>query len=343
MTTLPLAAQPVHDAESSPWVQVAVGILLRNFPECPQVLMAKRSEGQHYAGYWEFPGGKVEADEHPDQALTRELKEELAIQVDTAYPWGGPHHFVYPHARVRLFFYRITQWQGEVQGAEGQCIQWFDLADLPEDTILPANRPLLRFLRAPVTHLVTDIARYGQNTTLERLNAWLNQPTPFSIQVRDKTLSPEERKAWGQQILTQVKARRTDCPVLWNGDPETAAHLGFDGVHCPQTIWTDPAFKWPDTLPESFWKSAACHTPEHLKQLEHLNFDSATYSPVYPTTTHPDAPHLGWAAFQSGIECCSRPIYALGGLSSKHTSTALEHGAHGIALCSAAWAEPLLS
>ncbi len=341
MTSLIPSNLPYASPSTLPTVKVAVGLLLRNFPERPQILMAERTGNQHYAGFWEFPGGKLEAGEHADTALSRELTEELAIHPTLFYRWGGVRQFVYPHAHVHLFFYRITEWEGTPEGAEGQTIEWFDLYSLPEETILPANRPLLRFLRAPITHLITDVARYGEKNLLKQLKIWLDQPTPFSIQIRDKTLSENERKQWGHRVLSLVKNDRNDCPVLWNGSPAIASSLGFDGVHCPQNIWTAPDFVWPEHLPLSFWKSAACHTSEHISRIEQLHFDSATYSPVKMTTTHPHTPALGWNQFETDIQQSIIPIYALGGLHPGDITTAFRHGAHGIALCSSAWESTL--
>ena len=335
MTSLSSSDSPV--SLTLPTVKVAVGLMLRNFPNRPQILMAERTGNQHFAGFWEFPGGKLETGEHPDTALSRELIEELAINPTVFYRWGGVRQFVYPHAHVHLFFYRITDWAGTPRGAEGQTIQWFDLHSLPEETILPANRPLLRFLRAPVTHLITDIVRYGEKNTLRQLQIWLEQPASFSIQIRDKTLSETERQHVGHRILSVVKHTRNDCPVLWNGTPDCALANGFDGVHCPQNIWTAPHFNWPENLPASFWKSAACHMPEHLSRVEQLGFDSATYSPVKTTTTHPSTSAIGWDTFKNDTQQSVIPVYALGGLQPNDINTAFKHGAHGIALCSSAW------
>src|SRR5204863_205098 len=108
-------------AASSPLpIDVAVGILMKPNGD---VLLGRRPEGKPYAGYWEFPGGKVETGESILDALKREFVEELGMQVMSAEPWCGVEH-VYPHAHVRLHFYISRDWQGEPQSLEGQALAW---------------------------------------------------------------------------------------------------------------------------------------------------------------------------------------------------------------------------
>lgn len=331
----PKVTEPV--IEDGSWVYVAVGLVLRNFPHAPEVLMAERTGHQHYSGYWEFPGGKVEKGEIPFDALERELYEELAIKTTSAYPWGGPRHFVYPHAKVRLFFYRVTEWEGEPHGAEGQTIRWFPVNALPDELILPANKPLVKLLKAPPLQLITDLEHYSAEIILRRIEEWCDRTTPFSVQIRDKHLPLNERLAWGTQIKSLVESRRADCMIIWNGDADTAYSHGFHGVHTPSNLWQTEAFCWPSNLPDTFWKSAACHTQKDLIDAEKKGFDSATYSPIAPTPTHPDAEILGWTQFHLGAKNTTLLVYGLGGLTPYDMHTALEHGAHGIAICSSAW------
>lgn len=125
---------------SKPPIDVAVGILMKANGD---VLLGQRPAGKPYEGYWEFPGGKVEAGEAILDALKREFLEELGITVVTAEPWCGVEH-VYPHAHVRLHFYISREWQGEPQSLEGQAFAWQGSVDL--EPLLPATIPLLAWL-----------------------------------------------------------------------------------------------------------------------------------------------------------------------------------------------------
>lgn len=97
-------------------IDVAVGILMKDNGD---ILLAERPAGKPYEGYWEFPGGKVEAGETIEEALKREFMEELGIAIASADPWCGVE-FVYPHAHVRLHFYISHDWKGVPQSREGR-------------------------------------------------------------------------------------------------------------------------------------------------------------------------------------------------------------------------------
>lgn len=125
---------------NNPPINVAVGVLLQ---ADGAALFAQRPEGKPYAGYWEFPGGKVEAGEDIFSALQREFVEELGMQIISGEPWVCVEH-IYPHAHVRLHFYLCREWQGEPQGLEGQAFAWYG-RNYPEP-LLPATIPLMPFL-----------------------------------------------------------------------------------------------------------------------------------------------------------------------------------------------------
>ena len=122
-------------------VDVAVGVLIQNDGA---FLLTSRPEGKPYAGYWEFPGGKLEAGETVEQALERELHEELGIVVSQIELWRE-ELVDYPHALVRLHFCKVLQWSGDLQMLEGQRFTWQQLP-VTVAPVLPGTIPVLEWL-----------------------------------------------------------------------------------------------------------------------------------------------------------------------------------------------------
>lgn len=122
-------------------VDVAVGVLVR--PD-GAFLLTSRPPGKVYAGYWEFPGGKLEPGESVEQALSRELHEEIGVTIGTVRRWRV-QEFDYPHARVRLHFCKVFDWDGEIQMREGQQMAWQRLPSTVEP-LLPGTVPVLQWM-----------------------------------------------------------------------------------------------------------------------------------------------------------------------------------------------------
>ena len=131
------AGSNAPDGERTP-VDVAVGVLI---DAAGRFLLTSRPEGKVYAGYWEFPGGKLEAGETVEQALRRELHEELGIKIGAARPWNI-ELIDYPHARVRLHFCKVFEWSGEFQMRERQTMSWQTLP-VQVAPLLPGTLPVL--------------------------------------------------------------------------------------------------------------------------------------------------------------------------------------------------------
>ena len=144
MTQGPLMAdadRPREGGADRPVTEVAVGVLIQ--PD-GSFLLTSRPQGKVYEGYWEFPGGKLEAGETVDQALRRELEEELGIHIGAVQPWKS-EVVDYPHALVRLNFCKVFDWQGELQMRENQSFVWQQLP-VQVVPVLPGTVPLLQWL-----------------------------------------------------------------------------------------------------------------------------------------------------------------------------------------------------
>ena len=135
------AGLPRQGGANRPVTEVAVGVLIR---EDGAFLLTSRPTGKAYAGYWEFPGGKLESSESVEQALKRELHEELGITIGAAHPWKT-EMVDYPHALVRLHFCKVFLWEGALQMREAQSFAWQQLP-VQVQPVLPGTVPVLAWL-----------------------------------------------------------------------------------------------------------------------------------------------------------------------------------------------------
>ena len=274
-------------------VEVAAAVMLR--ADGSEFLLAQRPEGKVYAGYWEFPGGKVEPGETVRAALVRELHEELGISVTACSPWLT-RVFTYPHATVRLNFWRVTAWDGEIgitAPLEHAAVDWQKCGNSANVApILPANDPILKALALPTTMAITMAEVEGVERQLERLEEALTNGLRL-VQVRDKGW-PQAQRLWFAETVTRL----AECA----------------------------------TRPDFTWVGASCHSAAEIARAGALDFDYALLGPVLPTPTHPESPGIGWQEFANQLAGNTLPVMALGGMKPAMLAEAQGHGAHGIAL-----------
>lgn len=277
-------------------------------------LLARRPEGKVYAGWWEFPGGKVDAGESATDALVRELREELGIVARTVYPWIV-RVFAYEHATVRLHFFRVTAWEGEPSPQERQLIAWQRLGEQMVAPMLPANAPVLASLSLPDEYAIT-----GADTTVAMVQARLQAGLRL---LRVRKPAPE-RAAFERAIasLPEVGVAR----VLGSSGSS------FTGVHV-----TAAELMVLTARPAATLCAASCHTRGEIEHAMALGLDFAVLGPVKPTATHPGAATLGWSGFAELARGASIPVYAIGGLQRADLPDAWAAGAHGVAMIRGAW------
>ena len=306
-------------------VDVAVAVLIRSDGA---VLLAQRPQTKVYSSYWEFPGGKIEPGEPVPEALKREVREELGIEVERAYPWIT-RVFVYPHAKVRLHFYRVYAWRGEPRAVEHQAIAWQRPDAIELDPLLPANGPVIRSLMLPSEYAITHAGALGFELFLSKLEARLRGGLKL-IQIREKTLAPQAVAEFARRVTALARAH--GAKVLVNSDAALAREIGADGVHL-----TAEQLRGALSRPDLPWCGASCHSSEQLRSAEALGVDFVVLGPVRPTPSHPDVTPLGWERFREVAKDAAVPVYALGGIAPSDLERASSYGAHGIAMVRGSW------
>lgn len=313
---------------------VAVAILTK---ENGEYLLASRPQGKPWAGWWEFPGGKIEENESAEYALMRELKEELGIAATVIQPWlqriyDYPQTQDSPAKTVHLHFFFVTEWQGELHAHEGQQLSWQNPQAISVSPVLPANAPILKALALPPIVAISNVAEMGEAAFLQALEKQLKNGLTL-IQLREQACKPYYISL-AEQVIPLV--HQYGAKILLNGDINLAQNLGADGVHLPSKMLMNLTQK-PKNLPADFLLAASCHNALELAHAEQLGLDFVVLSPVNPTKSHENAETLGWKKFAQLIEKIEIPVYALGGMTLDDLPQALTCGARGVAMQRAIW------
>lgn len=299
-----------------------------------RVLLAQRPAGKHLAGFWEFPGGKLEPGEAPRLALVRELREELGVLIK---PQDGvplvriPWH--YGERGLLLDAWQFTHWQGTPAPLEGQALRWQLPWEVDLATLAPADRPILQALRLPVIYAITpaDVPPEHADMWYVRIAEAMERGVRL-IQLRFPLWPIEHVRALAARL--QPLALHHQANLLLNRDIDGARQLGAGiGVHL-KSAQLDELLERP--LPWSQLISASCHDAAQLCVSVHLA-DVATLSPVGPTASHPGTPTLGWPRFQALAQATPLPVYALGGMAPALADEARKHGAQGVAGIGSFW------
>ena len=291
-------------------------------------LLGQRAADTFYPGYWEFPGGKVEAGETPYQALVRELREELEIEVERAYPWIEREH-VYEHAHVRLHFFRVVAWRGEVKDSVHQALSWQRPGATDVAPMLPANAPVLKALALPDRYGVTHAHEIGVGPQLAALESALGEGLRL-VQLRESRLPADQREPFAAAAV--ALCHRHGARVLVNGDAQLAWAVGADGLHLTgeqlATLRGRPGFPL---------VAASCHDAADLRRAAHFDLDFAVLGPIRPTASHPGQAGMGWDGFAGAAAGLSMPVYGIGGLDETDRESAFAAGAQGIAAIRSVW------
>lgn len=299
-----------------------------------EILIARRPDHVHQGGKWEFPGGKLEAGESAADGVVREIREELGVTVTAQQPLIRISHD-YPDKQVLLDVWRVTAFEGQPAGMEGQDVRWVARADLRHFDFPAANVPIVAAVQLPPLYVISpdteSVARF-----MADLEATVASGARL-IQIRVFALTSAD---WRELLSAlQCLRNRVDVTFLINSATARRYAVGedfstvFSGIHLTSadllTLRRRPA--------HCQWVAASCHSWEEIERAERIGVDFVTLSPVRPTRSHPDVRPLGVEQFAQWVEGARLPVYGLGGLQAGDVQQLQALGAHGVAGISGFW------
>jgi 8-oxo-dGTP diphosphatase len=305
-----------------------VAAVIRNAER--EILLALRPSDKHMGGLWEFPGGKCETGESPQQALARELHEELGIVIEDPLPLIQVRHD-YPDLHVLLDVYEVLSFSGQAHGAEGQQVRWVASSALADYQFPAANRSIVSAAQLPSRYLITPEQLSPEQ--LYRGVEWALEQGYRLFQLRASHLSAVEYKTLARrlQVLCAGRAQlMLKGDLAWQADfPDAGWHLTAQQLHA--------LAGQARPLVEGRWLAASCHNAEELALAMALLVDFVTLSPVLATQTHPGAATLGWDVAQELLRQFNAPAFLLGGLVERDVEQARDIGGQGVAAIRGLW------
>lgn len=308
-------------------IHVMVGAIL---DPAGRILVTKRPDHVHQGGLWEFPGGKLEAGESPEQGLARELAEELGIQVQDSRPLIRIRHD-YGDRCVLLDVRAVQAYAGIPAGLEGQPLAWQHPGQMDPAAFPAADRPIISALRLPACMLITGPDPRETGVFLARLARAIDNGVRL-VQLRAHALDQAQYRALAQEAY--VLCEQSGVHLLLNRDPQQTRDVPRHGLHLSSSV-----LKRLEARPGEDYDlvGASCHDADDLQAAARLGLDYALLSPVQATASHPDVQPLGWTRFAALVDAASLPVYALGGLTASDLADAHAYGAQGVAAIRGFW------
>lgn len=301
-------------------VHVAVAVIFNTDGE---VLVALRDANQHQGGLWEFPGGKVEAGESVEQALAREILEEVNLHINAALPLLRIR-YDYVDKSVLLDVWEVLDYSGKAHGCEGQALEWRELSTLDSVDFPAANAPIVKALQLPRELAITP--EFSSIDAMQTVLQYYRQSGIRAVLLRQKNLGTEQYADYFR--CASAFCADAGISLVAHGEPESVLELNPAALHLTSSALLNLTQR-PVSGPQLL--SASCHSMQELQQAAVLGVDFVILSPVLDTPKYSEGSALGWPGFRSLREQVSLPVYALGGLGRADLAMARSWGAHGIA------------
>ena len=307
---------------------VVVGIIKNTANE---VVVTKRKSDAHLGGLLEFPGGKLEANETPKEALQRELKEELDIHVHQCLPLVQVP-YTYPEKSILLDVYTIVGYSGSILAKEGQKLTWRGVATLNYEDFPAANYAIIRAIQLPNLISVTPRLNKVTELFLQHFEKVIKKDTISIIQLRCHELSNSKYIELAEHCAQLCKQYRTK--LILNREVGCLEEINAAGLHL-----TSKRLAATSERPSgrSYLIGASCHNLDDLLHASQINLDYAFLGPVLEKNTNVSKQSLGWNKFHELVKSSRIPVYAIGGLVAADVNIAIRYGGQGVAAIRDLW------
>lgn len=311
-------------------INVVVGVIIDSNH---RILLARRANDAHQGGKWEFPGGKQEPGETNYAALSRELKEELDINVNDARPFLN-FRYAYNDKKIAFYTWLVKSWSGTPRGRQGQPLTWVSFEDLSPENMPLANANIINALHLPDFYLICPEPNVDISIYLEVLESCLQEGVRL-LQLRMRETYYQEQPDFIPSIKKLCEKYKTS--IFLNSSPMDAIAWQVDGVHLNsiRLLQINEPINNQDLR-----VSASCHNKIEIEQAMRINAEFIVLSPVNHTNSHPDAEPLGWKKFTDLVSYSNIPVFALGGMTPEDMDKSWNSGAHGLATLGGIWLSP---
>ena len=284
-----------------------------------QILITKRRKNQFMPNYWELPGGKIKTGEDEEDALARELQEELGIKtLRISLKHVMTHH--YKDKTVNLSIYNVESYKGNVTGSEGQDVRWCNLKNLSNYKLLPTMRIIINRIRLPEYYWITPDER-DPELLLQKCQNHLITGAKI-IQLRSKDLIEHSYIGKIHNLCQSYEAR------LILNVPNKTFKEPCDGWH----LTSEELLKYSKRpCANNKLLGASAHNIKEAKYAETISVDYISLAPIEETPSHPNATPLGWEVAKDIVSKSNLPVYLLGGMGRDSLGRALKIRAQGIA------------
>ncbi len=284
-----------------------------------------RKKDQFMDGFWGLHVGKIEAGESKEQAIIRELKKELGIQISQLSLHQTMMH-QYEDRTVQLSIYNINEYRNTPLGIEGQAISWVGINELNDYKLLPTVKTFIDSITLPDKYWITPSTDHQSDRWTEKFNKKLTQDITL-IQLRSKTKLDND-------FILQLynKCKQNNIKLLLNTVNKTFNKPYCDGWH----ITTAEMLKLSKRpCSDNKLLGASTHNLAEALKAQAMGANFVVISPVQVTKTHPDTLPLGWDKAKEVVDKLNIPVYFLGGMALKDLEKTVKLGAQGIAGVSA--------